>query len=248
MFKPESKIDRVFRLPRIWSNKELLKFSHLFTGHVANVSGWTDVDKEGSVYKDYFVNAISYTITNFKSEARGFQGKEGEIFLDLTQGLPEHLIERFDVVFNHTVLEHIYEVRIAFQNLCKMTSDVAIIIVPFLQEMHAEYGDYWRFTPLTMRNLFEENGMDLIYCSFNSHVNSSVYLFCIGVKHKDKWVGKIPFKYDFNDPVSGGSGHQHWVGCHAIQNDEYLRSKRPSVLNRISRKFSFLLDKMLTMK
>lgn len=231
-------IDRIFRLPRIWSNSELKKFAHLFHGAVANVSGWKDIDKEGNIYRNYFINATSYSITNYKSDARGFQGVQGEIYLDLTKDIDPHLINKFDVVFNHTVLEHIYEVHKAMKNLCQMTKDIAIVVVPFLQEMHADYGDFWRFTPLTMKNLFKENGMKLIYCSFNSHENASVYLFCIASKNPENWEEKIPFKFDYKDPFPSGSGFQNWVGCHAIQNDEYLKSKKASInfLNRITKK------------
>ena len=40
-------IDRKFRVPRIWSNKELKKFASLFSGEIINVSGWMDNDKQG---------------------------------------------------------------------------------------------------------------------------------------------------------------------------------------------------------
>lgn len=229
-------IDRVFRLPRVWSNRELSKFAHLFSGDIANISGWTDIDKEGKHYVDYFVNADSYTITNYKSEARGFQNQDNEIFLDLTKTLPDELINKFDVVFNHTVLEHVYEIHEAFKNLCLMTKDIAIVVVPFLQEMHADYGDYWRFTPLTMDNLFTENNMEMIYCSFNSQKNASVYLFCIATKNKDKWTSKIPESKSHIDPYPDGN-HQNWVGCHAIDN----RRKKLSIPRRIYNKLKRIL-------
>ncbi|PVV17363.1 MAG: hypothetical protein B6D74_18335, partial [gamma proteobacterium symbiont of Ctena orbiculata] len=82
-------IDRVHRLPRLWSNRELSKYANLFKGSVVNVSGWMDIDKEGRHYRDYFINASEYQITNYKEEARGFQGMENEIFLDLESELPE---------------------------------------------------------------------------------------------------------------------------------------------------------------
>lgn len=181
-----------FRLPRIWSNDELRKFASIFTGDIVNVSGWKDEDKEGKQYKDYFTNANSYSITNFKSEARGFQGQPNEIFLDLTTDLPEALIARFDVVFNHTTLEHIFEVEQAFHNICKMSRDVVIVVVPFLQEMHADYGDFWRFTPLVLKKMFEKEGMYTHYLSFNNEPNTSVYVFAIASKNPSKWKGKIP--------------------------------------------------------
>ena len=95
-------MDKKFRVPRVWSNRELEKFGHLFSGKGVNVSGWKDIDKEGKKYRDYFSNISEYWITNYKSEARGFQGnQENEIFLDLEEDLDESMHGKFDVVFNH---------------------------------------------------------------------------------------------------------------------------------------------------
>ncbi|SMC17672.1 hypothetical protein SAMN02746041_00366 [Desulfacinum hydrothermale DSM 13146] len=180
-------IDRRFRLPRYWSNRELAKFAPLFEGHVVNASAWKDEDKEGTHYRDYFVKANTYWITNWKSQAKGFQGYENEIFLDLEQDLPHDLLDRFDVVFNHTTLEHIFDARKAFQNICLMTRDVVIVCVPFLQPYHTNYGDYWRFSPLAVRRLFKKNGLEVLYLSYNDHRMSSVYVFAIGSKQPEKW-------------------------------------------------------------
>lgn len=181
-------MDKKFRIPRVWSNRELEKFSHLFRGKAVNVSGWKDIDKEGKKYRDYFSNISEYWITNYKSEARGFQGdQENEIFLDLEEDLDESMHGKFDVVFNHTVLEHIFDVNKAFENLCKLSNDIVIVVVPFLQEQHAEYGDYWRFTPLSVEKLFEKNNMDMIYINYNDASDDSIYVFAIATKDKNKW-------------------------------------------------------------
>lgn len=181
-------MDKKFRVPRVWSNRELEKFSKLFNGNIVNVSGWKDIDKEGKHYKDYFTNCTEYWITNYKSEARGFQGdKENEIFLDLEKDLDENLYYKFDVVFNHTVLEHIFDINKAFENLCKLSNDTVIVVLPFLQEQHAEYGDYWRFTPLTVQKLFEINGFHLKYINYNDAKDDSIYIFAIGSKIENKW-------------------------------------------------------------
>ena len=213
--------DRIFRIARLWSNEELRKFASLFSGEIVNVSGWQDSDKEGSFYKNYFCNADNYHITNFKAEARGLQGFDNEIFLDLEEDLNSELIGKYDVVFNHTVLEHIYNTRKAFSNLCLLSKDVVIVVVPFLQQMHADYGDYWRFTPLTMKKLFQDNNMELQYLSFNSHSNASVYLFCIGVKNKKKWDKIIPEKFSYEEKNSY-NGSENFVGSHAISNKIHL--------------------------
>jgi hypothetical protein len=208
--------DRIHRLPRLWSNRELAKFAHLFHGDVVNVSGWQDVDKEGRHYRDYFRNASSYTITNYKAEARGFQGMAGEIFLDLEQPLEDSLRHRFDVVFNHTTLEHIYDFRTAFDNLCAMSKDVVIVIVPFLQPYHSDYGDYWRFTPLALKKMFEHNGFSLLYLSFNSQRMSAVYILAIAARRPQHWQPHFDYEFSVVDPA--GSGAEPYIGCRAIPN------------------------------
>ncbi|MCB9978511.1 MAG: hypothetical protein H6862_02740 [Rhodospirillales bacterium] len=185
-------VDRKSRVPRLWSNAQLARFASLFDGDVVNVSAWKDSDKDGRTYRSYFTNCRSYALTNYKTEAMGFQGAENEIFLDLTAPLPDDLNRRYDVVFNHTALEHIFEVETAFANLCRMSSDIVITVVPFVQQMHSDYGDYWRFTPTCIQKLFEKNGLKVLYSSFNSHVDSSVYVFTIAARAPEKWAGRIP--------------------------------------------------------
>lgn len=222
-----------FRIPRIWSNEELAKFGKLFYGKVVNVSAWKDIDKQGKKYHEYFSNASEYWITNYVKEARGFQGNiENEIFLDLTVPLRNEFIERFDVVFNHTVLEHIFEVDIAFQNLCSMTKDIVIVIVPFLQEQHGDYGDYWRFTPLALEKLFKKNNMDLIYINYNDTDSTSIYIFAIGSKNPSKW-GQI-LKNDQNklDRIKN-----EFIGTKIIEN---YHDKLYNIINYIINKIKII--------
>ena len=58
-------MDKKFRAARIWSNQELRKYAPWLGGAVVNVSAWKDKDKEGDSYQNYFVNAESYSITNY---------------------------------------------------------------------------------------------------------------------------------------------------------------------------------------
>lgn len=187
-----NRIDRQFRLARIWSNKELLKISSLFSGEIVNISGWKDEDKEGKKYKDYFTNADRYWITNF-SGYRGIQNVDNEIFLDLAADLPSDLNKKFDVCFNHTTLEHIFDFRKAFKNICEMSKDIVIVVVPFSQVEHESdsYNDFWRFTPSSMRKLFFENSLTVIYESWNNDFNSATYLFFVGSRFPDNWKGMI---------------------------------------------------------
>jgi len=189
------KVDRRFRLARIWSNDELKKIAHNFDGRVVNVSGGEDVDKQGALYRDYFARAKSYHITNYAPGSyRGFQGRPEEILLDLSQPLPDDLKAAFDVSFNHTTLEHVFEVKTAFSNLCAITKDVVIVVVPFSQVQHENeaYKDYWRFTPTCLRKLFEDNGMTVIYETVNTNMNAALYLFFVGSRYPEKWQRLMP--------------------------------------------------------
>jgi hypothetical protein len=181
-------ISRKFRLTRLWSNKELRKIASFFSGDIVNVSGWDDRDKEGGNYKKYFKNASNYYYTNYPGE-RGTSNLKNEFFCDLSKDLSAELENRFDVVFNHTTLEHIFDVRKAFSNICKMSKDIVIIVVPFCQAQHEtmDWKDYWRFTPSAMRELYKENGLDIIYESASEYTNSAIYLFYVGSKNSDKW-------------------------------------------------------------
>jgi len=195
-------------------------------GNIINVSGWKDIDKEGKKYADYFKNAETYTISNYKAELKGIQGYENEIFLDLTAELDKSLIKKYDVVFNHTTLEHIYKVKDAFKNLCLLSKNIVIIVVPFLQQVHGSYDDYWRFSPSVIKKLFEENGLSLIYLSFNNHKKASIYIFAIGSRNPDK--EKEIFNAEFTNKYENYNmdEFQNCIGCRAINNSYFFKLKR----------------------
>ncbi len=223
-------VDRVHRLPRIWSNRELMRVAHLCHGDVVNVSAWKDIDKEGRRYRDYFVNARSYWLTNYAADVKGMQGFENEIYLDLEQPLPDNLSRRFDVVFNHTTLEHVFDAFTAFGNLCQMTRDAVILVLPFLQQYHSSYGDYWRFSPLAIKRLFEKNDLEVVYQSFNDHARSSVYIFTVASRQPDRW--REHFNWEFQVQSPNGIAPEPYVGSRAVPNtvhrcSRWLRRKIP---------------------
>lgn len=206
-------IDKKYRLARLWSNNELKKIAGFFTGNIVNVSAWDDRDKEGGYYKNYFKNKKDYYYTNYYGK-RGISNLKNEFFCDLSKDLPYELENKFDVVFNHTTLEHIFDVRKAFLNICKMSKDIVIIVVPFCQIQHEteDWKDYWRFTPSVMRELFRENKLTIIYESANNHINSAIYLFCIGSKNPERWNNKFQF---FKKNKLNNCGN--WIGKSLIE-------------------------------
>jgi hypothetical protein len=187
--------DRVFRVARLWSNKELRRFSDLLAGDVVNVSAGDDVDKEGGVYAAYFPKATSYTITNYAPGSfRGFQGRENELHLDLSDELPKEYEQRFDVVFNHTTLEHVFDVPLAFRSMCRMSRDLLVLVVPFAQVQHDTegYKDYWRIAPIALRKMAADNGFTVLYESCNEDDNAGIYIFFIASRQPQQWAGKMP--------------------------------------------------------
>ena len=203
---PRHAVDRRFRFARLWSNDELRRIAHHFSGRIVNVSAWKDGDKDGATYKSYFVNADSYHLTNYQGDD-GFQGVAEEIFLDLTGELPEELRGKFDVAFNHTTLEHIFDVMTAFRNICAMSKDVVIIVLPFAQIQHETdtWKDYWRFTPTWVREAFSREGFELVYLSSNNNPNAAVYVFAVATRNPEKWREKMP-------PAPAEGMAAEWIG------------------------------------
>ncbi|WP_052812997.1 surface carbohydrate biosynthesis protein [Desulfonatronum thioautotrophicum] len=232
-------VDRKFRLARIWSNEELKKIAHHFAGKVVNVSAGDDVDKQGDTYRNYFFNAQSYHITNHAPGSyRGFQGGPGEILLDLKGKIPDELAGAFDVVFNHTTLEHIFEVQTAFSNLCQLTADILIVVVPFCQVQHetSGYEDFWRFTPTCVRQMFKNNDLEVIYEVANNDPNAATYLLFVGSRHPEKWNQKM-LSYK---PIEKAGA---WIG-------EKNPTTQPSAIQNITSNKSSIkeanIEKMLT--
>ncbi len=168
------KHDPLFRRPRYWTNLQLRKMAPYFTGDVINVSGWADEDKFGSAYRKYFINARSYTISNWhggpQHGIRRFL--PDSIAIDLDLPLCAELHQAYDCVLAHTVLEHVWNVFQAVENLCNLTRDSVIVIVPFVQAFHGfqadpnlknGFSDYWRFTPFAVEKLFCNGGLKAVY-------------------------------------------------------------------------------------
>ncbi len=165
--------------PRVWSNREIDRIGAEVTGDVVHVSAWLDEDKEGRRYRDYFPQARSYTTTNVGGQ-RG-EGGEADLHLDLTRPLPSELERAFDLVFNHTTLEHIPAVHVALDNLFAMTRSDLLLVVPFMQVEHWEcpsFGDYWRLTEHALVQASLDRGFEVVSLSSNHNPVWPIY-YCL---------------------------------------------------------------------
>ncbi len=179
------------RAARLWSNAEIARLAPAVTGDVINVSAWKDEDKAGRRYRDYFANAASYATSNYT----GWRGDEGDTdhAIDLAAPLPEALRGRFDLAFNHTTLEHVFEFAQAFETLCTLSRDAVLVVVPFLQHLHGpEDGDFWRPSPYTMRRFFALNGMTVLYESAGPKGGPVRYLTYFASRRPDAWANRLP--------------------------------------------------------
>lgn len=195
------RVDKEYVRPREWSNSELEKIAPFYYGTIVNVSGWRDEDQRGRLYRSYFPNAKEYSITNFVGART--DASPSTIQLDLTQDIPNGLRESFDVVFNHTTLEHVFDFKKAFSTLCALSKDTVILVTPFMQQVHyseGSYGDYWRFTPMCLRRLFEDNGLSVIYQATNDNEWYISYVFTVATKQPDRWKSTFTTTH-FNDSV-----------------------------------------------
>jgi len=181
--------DKKFRAARVWSNEVLRQIAPFFKGKVINVSGWRDEDKQGRCYREYFSSADSYSISNLG----GYRGEslDTTYVLDLEEVLPDVMRHKFDVVYNHTTLEHVFDIFTAVRNLCEMSRDIVIVVVPFIQEQHAHdsFSDYWRFTPLGIKALFDANGLEPILLCSTPGRHSAVYHLLVASRYPGKWAG-----------------------------------------------------------
>jgi len=105
-----------------------------------------------------------------------------------------------------------------------MSRDMVVLVLPFLQQYHSDYGDYWRVSPLGIKRLFEENGFELLYLSFNSHRMSSVYTFSMATCRPKAWIDLIPRQFSCVDPEASGS--EPFIGQRAIPNTLYRIVRR----------------------
>jgi hypothetical protein len=180
--------------PRNWSNRELSKYAALFDGDVVNVSAGMDKDKEGRSYKGYFTRASSYSITNYQRlYLKESETTEHILDLSVPNSAPKLA---YDVVFNHTVLEHIFELDVAIDNICLMSRDVVITVVPFLQGMHmapGHFSDYWRLTPVALKKIFSLRGFETLYYNWSqSYPLSYVYIIHIASKFPETYKDCFP--------------------------------------------------------
>lgn len=201
--------------PRRWSNQVLRSMGECFHGSMINVSGWQDRDKQDGFYQDYFPNITEYRISNYSGTKDHDDGIEGSIPLDLEKDLPEELEKAFDFVFTHTVLEHVFDIKKATENLARMARKGIITVVPFIQCEHYTgeiFGDYWRFSPLALKRTFAEHGFETPFIDGNENNFYPIYLISVSLLPDVAATMKLPSSRHGSEHRFGQEAHVY-PGC-----------------------------------
>ncbi len=197
-------LPRAFIRPREFSNALIRQYGAVLSGSVINVSGWNDGDREGGTYQSYFPQHTSYTVSNYEVRDRGMGSMHGtgitEISLDLNQPIRKDLEGAYDVVFNHTTLEHVVHVEQAFANLCALSRDAVVLVVPVMQQFHIlpSYGDYFRVLPFAIVKQFELHGFTPLVVRTNEQPFAPIYCVALAVRDPKKYEGKITSDIELN--------------------------------------------------
>jgi hypothetical protein len=170
-----------FREPRLWSNKKLRMYAKHEGGIVINLSAGDDCDKDGDLYRNYFTSCESYSTTNYSlGSYRGLRDDDSyECNLEEDDNKLVASGLKADLIFCHTVLEHIYNVEAAFKTISNLSRESVVIIVPFSQTYHPSnsFDDFWRFTPAILVRKFRELGFNSFYHDCNYKSSKSIYVY-----------------------------------------------------------------------
>jgi hypothetical protein len=177
--------------PRRFSNRVLSQYLRHLSGDIINVSGWRDSDKEGGRYRDYYASSRRYVISNIDGEGgmpAVLPDDAEDVFLNLDDPIDNALSRQFDVVFCHTVLEHVFNADTALRNLAALSRDVVVIVVPFSQSVHYtnSYSDYHRFSPYCLKRFFQDEGFSVLLSVANGQPFFATYVVFIASRLQER--------------------------------------------------------------
>jgi hypothetical protein len=176
---------------RAYSNNLLRQYLKSLGGDIINVSGWMDCDREGGRYADYYGTVRSYTISNIGGHRGMPTAKDPTkswLFLNLEAPLPCEFQQKYDAVFCHTVLEHVFETKLALTNIATLSRDIVILVVPFSQSVHysESYSNYVRLSPYYLDRFFREEGFSTLMCDANDEPFTTVYVTFIASRYPNR--------------------------------------------------------------
>lgn len=99
------------------------------------------------------INLFPYSNTFIQTDINNSYGHK---YLDITKKFD--FIEKFDLVLCTNVLEHIFDLKSAINNLNILLKDDGhlLVSVPLIYPLHDEPNDFWRFTEHSLKILFSD--------------------------------------------------------------------------------------------
>ena len=98
------------------------------------------------------------------------------------------------MVFTHTVLEHVFEMNVAFKIMSLLSKKYIIGVVPMINVVHWEnntYKDFWRFTPHGIEQLLNNCNFKLIHLSIGPKNDIYKYILFVGLRNSAKETGEF---------------------------------------------------------
>ena len=173
---------------RQWSNKILKEIGVSLPKfeNAINVSGFLDSDKAGGSYRNYF-DVKNYEVSKYTGDTL-YSNPNSEIVIDLDSDinqLNKSNLGKYDLVFSHTVLEHVKNPFNAFKNFKALMAPKSILInvVPFIYKFHFSennYGDYWRYTPHGLEELHKSVGLRVNEIRIGPRNSFEKYIISLG--------------------------------------------------------------------
>lgn len=90
--------------------------------------------------------------------------ENADLIFNLNDRIPEKLKDRFDMVYDGGVIEHVFDVTNAFLNICKMTKVGGYIfnLNPVYNYIH---NTFWNISPEMFLDFYSANKYNILECS-----------------------------------------------------------------------------------
>lgn len=154
-------------------NKWLRYHSVNISGSVLSIGSGNDADNEGNFYRNYFMQASSYTTSDV------YEGSSCDMTLDI-RSMPQIKDASYDCIFCSGVLEHVDDYYKGLKEITRILKNDGFLILglPFRQALHLAPQDFWRFTEFGIKYMLSESYEIVDFSSIDNSVRDfpSAYL------------------------------------------------------------------------